>query len=333
MSSWQSHFTWKVTGPCTFHSALCKLHYYAWQLDVNSSGGDEIEGLKAVSWQWGGDFWYQILEFGGLQAMFPLATVRCGFSVPNTCCAQLGVWIRLKVQKLMEEKRKLTEENRKPIEDNQCWKQGFPVGGLKVRSLGGTMRCWEQSLYVLFCLWSILMSDDHWDTHSKPHHITHHGFQTQVGGEGGRGGKTLDRGNPLFCVNGMLAAASTWVEVSTKAAMHVLTCSKLSGRAEGAEDAGTCSGPCGTSCWVEMGPREFHPGFWDKFPLQWWRWHLSVQALRYVCRGGSVVVFFGSKAACPLQIGQRIWPQSLRHPTFPLWMPANSFPCAKGWRG
>ena len=79
MSSWQSHFIWEVTGPCTFHSALCKLHYYAWQLDVNSSGGDEIEGLKAVSWQWGGDFWlYQILEFCGLQAMFPLATVSCG---------------------------------------------------------------------------------------------------------------------------------------------------------------------------------------------------------------------------------------------------------------
>ena len=76
-----------------------------------------------------------------------------------------------------------------------------------------------------------------------------------------------------------------------------------------------------------MGPREFHPGFWDKFPLQSSDGVGTCQCkpCAMCAGGGSVVVFFGSKAACPLQIGQRIWPQSLRHPAFPLWMLAILF--------
>ena len=202
MSSWQSHFTWKVTGPCTFHSALCKLHYYAWQLDVNSSDGDEIEGLKAVSWQWGGDFWlYQILLcFHWLR----LAAVICIRVVHN-----LETLAQVQVQKLMEENRKVTEENRKLIEDNQRWKQGFFVG---LRSQG------EISWWNYEMLRAVVVDHFWWGTEGEMFcfasgvswcqmtttHITRHGFQTQVGGEGGRGGKTLDGGNPLLALTACL---------------------------------------------------------------------------------------------------------------------------------
>ena len=125
----------------------------------------------------------------------------------------------------------------------------------------------------------------------------------------------------------MLAAASNWVEVSTKAAMHVIDLFL-------AVRTGRGSGGCRYMQWplrYQLLGRNGSQGVPSRLLGQispsviWLRWHLSVQALRYVCRGGSVVVFFGSKAACPLQIGQRIWPQSLRHPAFPLWMPAILF--------
>lgn len=320
-----------MTGPCTFHSALCRLHYYSWQLDLNSSGGDEIEGLKAVSWQWGGDFWlYQILEFCGLQAMFPLATVSCGYLFPIRCCAQLGDFGSGPSPEAHGGKQESHWGKQETHEDNQRWKQGFPVGSQgeiswrnyeMLRAVvvdhfswgtEGEMFCFAsgEGLSVSWCQMATGTPIHNHTTHYTPWFSNADGRRRSC-----RGGKTLDGGNPLFALTACSQRPATGLRFLRRQPW-------MYWRGQGCPDEQRerryMQWPLRYELLGRKGAQGVPPRLLGQnFP--------SVMALRLALCVQISCSLFGSKAGCPRQIGQRIWPQFWRHPTFPLWMSAILF--------
>ena len=106
--------------------------------------------------------------------------------------------------------------------------------------------------------------------------------------QGGRGGKTLDGGNPLSLPKQHACSGQQLGWGFYEDAMHLLTCSKLSGRRREqrmqvckGRFACTCSASCSTSCWAERGQRRAGGNLDGVLSKPMGQNSLSVMALAY----------------------------------------------------
>ena len=229
------------------------------------------------------------------------------------------------------------------------WQSHFTV------KVTGPMRC--ESCIIAHHNWTVVFKH-RWEAKELP--------------QGGRGGKTLDGGNPPSLPKQHACSGQQLGWGFYEGAMHLLTCSNLSGRrreqrmqvcAKGglrvhavplAVRVAGPKGGRGELVGIWMG---FCPSLWGKVPFQWWRWPIEKAGLRQWCLHIHIVsaslaqcadvdqlfsfwskpfrrrLLVGRPCTILQAVGERIWAQSLTASKFPLVNGGNSFTCAKGWRG